>query len=237
MRQRWALGAAVLLATGGLGWAAGEAARGSARLGAAWLGLAQIDFVGLRALGARELAARAQLAGGTPLLEIDTAALAARIAAHPRVERAAAALLPPGRVVVVVRERSPVAREAASGQGIDAGGARFALVPGEAQRLAGVRGELARALPVLAACVRAGLQPAALDATQPAGVRVQLHARGPVLWIGEEPQAALGRWSALRNSGLLARYRPVEIDLRFAGNAVLRGRLTEEGPGDGAPRR
>jgi cell division protein FtsQ len=231
--------AAAVLAAAGLGWATEvpvDPQHWRAQLRARSPRLTRVEFVGLRALDAGQLWERAGLPGGTPLIDVDPAEVAARVASHPRVERAFALRLPPGRLLVRVEERTPVAREAASGLGIDRRGARFPLRAGEERGLTALAGDAESTLPVLDACLTAGLVPLEVDARFRDRVRVVPRAPGPVLWIGDEPQAALARWAQLRGSGLLERHRPPEVDLRFEGNAVFRGVLTEEGQEDDAQR-
>jgi hypothetical protein len=243
--SRWlriALGGSLLLGLGALGPRAlsesgldGEALR--ARLRRPGLELRRVDFVGTRALEPETLWRTTGIAPGRALVDVDPDAVARALAAHPRVARARAARVPPGRLVIGITEREPVAHDAVTLEGIDAEGARFALGAAEREGLPELRGDPAHALRVLAAARELGIALARVDAQEEAA-RVEPAGESVSLQLGARPARDLASWLALRESGLLARHRAHEIDLRFEGSAVLRQieTETEGGRKDGSQR-
>jgi hypothetical protein len=243
-RRRLALGigGVLLVGLGAIGSRALESSGLDAealreRLRRPGLELRRVDFVGARALAPEELWRAAGVEPGCALIDVDPAAVEAALAAHPRIARVRAARLPPGRLVIGITEREPVALDAAAQEGIDAQGARFALAAPEHEGLPLLEGDAARALEALAAARALGIELARVDA-QPEGVRVEPRGESVTLWLAGRPDRDLSSWLALRASGLLARHRAREIDLRFEGSAVLRRIQTENegGTGDGSQR-
>jgi hypothetical protein len=129
-----------------------------------------------------------------------------------------------------------VALDAETLEGIDAEGARFALAEAEREGLPRLSGDTLRALEALAAARARGIALARIDA-QPEGVEVEPAGESVTLRL-DQPERDLGSWLALRASGLLAKHRAQEIDLRFEGSAVLRRIQTETEGGntDGSQR-
>jgi hypothetical protein len=244
MRPRWLrIGGAIatLVALGaGAAWALspdGTEGGWHALLHRPAFALRRIDFVGLRALDPEALRRMARLEPGIALVDVNPREVAGALARHPRISSARAARVPPGRLVVGIREREPLAVDAETLEGIDAGGARFPLEPAEIEALPRVRGDAAQALRVLAAARSLAVELGEVEAdaetasAAPAGESVRLR-------LGGDPQRDLSNWLRLRASGLLARHQAREIDLRFEGSAVLRDFPTEheEGTPDGSQR-
>lgn len=234
------LGAGALagIALGGLAGVAGLA-RGPDRIGdlasvgAALdehLRLRAIEVIGLRALEAEALVADLGLVRGTPLRAIDVEAVAARVSAHPRVATCRVLRIPPDRLLLKVEERRPAAR-LASGEGIDLTGARFDLVGDEGADLPRLEGEAESALPLFRAAEELGLQIERALATAPDDVRFRPAGRDVWVRVGPAPARALRDWLRLAETGLMAGGLVAggrgtegrEVDLRFAGSAVLRG--------------
>ena len=234
MKPRWlriAIAIAGLVALGaGAAWALSSQGAGGGSfdelLRRPAFALRRIDFVGIRALDPEALLRLAALEPGVALIDVEPAEVVRAIARHPRVASARAARLPPGRLVIGVREREPLAVDAETLEGIDAGGARFPLEPQEIEALPQVRGDAAQALRVLAAARALGIEPDRIVA-EPAAATLEPAGEGVLLRLGADPQRDLSSWLRLRSSGLLARHPAREIDLRFEGSAVLRDLPTE----------
>jgi hypothetical protein len=188
-----------------------------------------VDFVGLDALEPNALWQRLDVPAHTPLVDLVPAEIAGGLESHPRVADARVSRVPPGRLVIGITERSPVALDADTLEGIDASGARFPVAPREMGGLARLRGDADAALAVIAAAQDLGLELSSVDADDPRSIRVRLARGGPELTLAREPASELLRWLRLRSSGLLARYAPTQVDLRFGGDAVLRNFQIEEG--------
>ncbi|MEE9279360.1 MAG: FtsQ-type POTRA domain-containing protein [Myxococcota bacterium] len=235
-RWPWAVAAALVFASlgAGLGYAAsaGQLASLQLKLRGPALQLRRVEFVGLERLDARALWRRAELPADAPLIDIDPAQVAARIAEHPRVERCQVLRLPPGRLLIGVRERVPVAVEAETGHGVDEQGARFPLQPGEPERLPRLDGSVRRALPLLRAARELGV---AIRSVRSRGAReldFEPWAGEIRVRVGADVRAGLRDWLRLDASGLVGVYGAREVDLRFAGSAVLR-QLNHKGGEDG----
>jgi hypothetical protein len=198
--------------------------------------LRHVDFVGIGELDPVALWQSVGIAEGTPLLDVDPELVVAALAAHPRVARVRAARLPPGRLVIGVLERVPVALEMSSGLGLAENGARFPLQAGEAERLPQVSGEARRALPVIAAARALGMNLATVDAPRARDVRVRALGRATVLVVGRDQDASLADWQQLAGSGLVESTGAREVDLRFRGNPVLRGFPKSTGGSNGETR-
>lgn len=192
--------------------------------------LRAIDWVGTRALHPRDLAVLLDLPGRVPLIDVDVDMLAERVQSHPRIERCQGLRIPPDRVMLRVVERIPVARVAGASEGFDESGSRFPLLPKEAEQLTPVRGEPSAAIPLLRASSGFGLELASVEARSATDVRFRVKGLDVVVQIGSEVERALREWDTLRTAGVVRRYRPERVDLRFRGNAVLRG-LHLEGRG------
>jgi len=246
-----AAGAALVLGVL-LGPLLGSAAQGGAALlrGGA-LGLERVTVVGARRIPAAAVVRAAGIARGTPLLDVDPEAAAARVSALPAVRVARVWRLPTARLVIGIRERVPRARVAGGGawQVVDADGVLFP--PADAEELASLpevrastplppgvpHPKLAAAVALLREAAARGLRVAEVVApgeeTQAslrlAGVPARfVLGRGP--W--EEPLARMVRLLGRRPALAL---RASTVDLRFAGQAVLRGGGEVLGAPGGAP--
>ncbi len=198
--------------------------------------LRQVDFVGTSSLDAATLWNSVGIAAGTALIDVDPDVVASALAAHPRIARVRVARVLPGRLVIGISERVPVALEMSSGLGLSESGARFPLVKGEAELLPQVSGEARRALPVIAAARNRGVELATVDAPRSREVRVRAVGRPTVLVLGRNQDAALADWQQLANSGLVESTGAGEVDLRFRGSPVLRGIPKSTGGGNGETR-
>ena len=195
--------------------------------------LRRVEFVGLERLDAEALWSGAKLARGTALIDVDGKHLAARLAEHPRVESCTVLRLPPDRLLIGVRERVPAAVDAKTGDGIDARGASFPLVAGEADALPRIDGSLHTALPLLRAARELGVRIRFIRAHDPRDLRFRSR-DGVDVRIGRDARDSLVSWIRLQESGLIELYGAREVDLRFAGSAVLRDLRETKGVEDGA---
>ena len=193
--------------------------------------LRRVEFVGLERLDAEALWNRAKLAGGTALIDVDGKQIAARIAEDPRVESCTVLRLLPDRLLIGVLERVPTAVDAATGDGVDAQGALFPLVAGEADALPRVDGSVHTALPLLRAARELGVRIRSVRARDPRDLRFRSH-DGVDVRIGRDPRDSLVSWIRLRDSGLIEVYGAHEVDLRFFGSAVLRDLRENQGGED-----
>ena len=198
--------------------------------------LRHVDFVGIAALDPVALWQSVGITPGTPLVDVDPEMVVAVLAAHPRIARVRVARLPPGRLVIAISERVPVALEMSSGLGLADNGSRFPLASGEAERLPQVSGEARRALPVIAAASALGVHLATVDAPRARDVRVRALGRPTVLVVGRDEDASLSDWRQLADSGLVESTGAREVDLRFRGSPVLRGFPKSTGGGNGETR-
>jgi len=187
------------------------------------LHLRAVDWLGLDALDAAALTASLGEIDGIALIDLDVSAIERRIASHPRVERCLALRLPPDRLVLRVVERTPVGRLAGGTEAFDPSGERFPLLPGEAERLVPVRGDRRAAIPLLEEAKRLGVDLAEVDAVSTSDVRFRMPESKTVVRLGADPGRALEDWLRVRAAGVMERYQPQEVDLRFHGSAVLRG--------------
>ena len=184
--------------------------------------LRRVEFVGLERLNAEALWSRAKLAVGTALIDVNGKQIAARIAEHPRVESCTVLRLLPDRLLIGVHERVPAAVDAETGDGVDAWGASFPLVAGEADSLPRVYGSVHTALPLLRAARELGVRIRSVRAHDPRDLRFRSREAGVDVRIGRDPRDPLASWIRLRESGLIEMYGAREVDLRFVGSAVLR---------------
>jgi len=217
------------------------------------LRLEDATVVGARRLPAAALVRAAGVPRGTPLLEVDPEAVAARVEALAGVRVARVWRLPTGRLVIGVREREPRARVAAAApaawQAVDAAGVPFA--PVDAAELAGLpevrtraplrpgepHPQLAAGVALLRAAEARGLRVASVGAGDDgAGLALRLPGIPARFVLGEgsweEPLARLVRLLGRRPQLAL---RASNVDLRFAGQAVLRGGGEVLGAPKGAP--
>jgi hypothetical protein len=184
--------------------------------------LHHVDFVGVRALDRDSLWRLTGVAANTPLVDLDPQRVAHALAKDPRIAHARALRVPPDRLVIAISERVPVAVETASGLALDAGGARFPLLPGEEERLPRLSGEPRLALPVLAAARDLGVNLASVDATHPGEIRVRALGRTARLVVGSDARASFADWRELSDADVVESTGAQEVDLRFKRNPVLR---------------
>jgi cell division protein FtsQ len=218
--------------------------------------LAVIAVRGSEQLTAAEIAAATGLPRGIELRRLDPAAVAARLAESPWIARVNAVELPSGRLIVEVTERRAVATVSARGGAqpfaVDASGTPFAPARAEAQdalpRLVlGARilpgepdPELARAVD-LAGRIEAGGLPrpheiGVAPPDDPTGFWLRLSAGGPRVLLGrDQPESRLGALARLLEADLPEAAQVATLDLRFADQVVLRGKLPAEGAAVTAP--
>jgi cell division septal protein FtsQ len=197
------------------------------------LELRRVEFVGLERLDAVALWRHAKLATGTALIDVDGGLIAARIAEHPRVETCAVLRLPPDRLLIGVRERTPTAVDAETGDGVDEWGASFPLVAGEAEALPQIEGSVQTALPLLHAARELRVRIRSVHAYDARDLRFRSWEGGIDVRVGPDARDSLVSWIRLRESGLIEKYGAHEVDLRFAGSAVLRDLREKQGGEDG----
>ncbi len=193
--------------------------------------LRHVDWLGLRTLDGPALVAALEIAPQTPLVDLDVSAVLARLAKHPRIAHANGVRIPPDRLLLSVEERTPIAVLAGGSAGVDAGGARFSLAPGEALGLPELRGETARALPLLVAARERGLALASVSAAAPGDVRFRPSDLEVDVRVGVDPARALQDWERVAKTGLVRGYGAGEVDLRFANGAVLRSFASKDEKG------
>jgi hypothetical protein len=201
----------------------------SARLREPRFHLKRVEFLGLQVLDAGDLKRRLGIAPGVPLIDIDPDAQCERLRKHPRVAECRAARIPPDRLIMALSEREPIAVVDASGLGIDATGARFALAQGESAGLPRVRGKPGPALEFVLAAQDAGLALASIESDRRGDLIFELRGRALRVRVRSDPAAALAAWERLLASGLLDSHSPREVDLRFQGTAVLRNLRDNKG--------
>jgi hypothetical protein len=245
-RER-ALLLAVWAAAGALGLAAGLRASEPVlgRLRPQVLSVESVALVGARRAPAAELVAALGLAAGTPVLSVDAPELVRRLEAHPWVARARVTLLRPGRVLVAVEEREPVAvallGDPPTRFWLDAEGVPFLPVGGDdaTGKVAVLGPEGARpgvADPRFAEGVALAREIARRGIPGVREVRVGRGAPGelPALSLAGgsrvllgpgDPAAKLERLAALLGARLPEVAAAREIDLRFGDRMVLRGGL------------
>ena len=197
------------------------------------LRLEKVEFVGLDTLRPATLLDRTELPGSGLLADVDTGAICAAITGHARVRACTAMRLPPNRLIVGVYERSPLAIDR-KGAGLDATGSRFPLAPGERKALPRVHGDIAAALDLLVAAQDAGVAVERVDARASRDISFRPEGMALRVRVGRDPVRELEDWTRLRQSGLLERHQPQEVDLRFKGSAVLRGTEAEGGKRSGS---
>ena len=184
----------------------------------------RVPFSGLRKLDPDVVRAALDLPALISLIDLDPEALCVRVTSRlPRIAECDIDRIPPGTLRVALRERTPIGA-LEGGDGIDADGVRFPLLPGEAAGLPRLAGDVARLVPYLESAPVAGVALEAATARggkrsvielQPAGTRIRLLA-------GDDPLETLLRYRAIAESGVLERLSARELDLRFRGRAFLR---------------
>jgi len=194
----------------------------SARLREPRFHLKRVEFLGLQVLDPGDLKRLLAIPPGIPLIDIDPDAQCARLLKLPRVADCRAARIPLSRLLVAISEREPIAVVDASGLGIDAAGARFALAAGESEGLPRIRGEAGAALEFVLAARDAGLALTSIQSDRRGDLVFEPRGQALRVRVRSDPAAALAAWERLLESGLLDSHTPSEVDLRFQGTAVLR---------------
>jgi hypothetical protein len=184
--------------------------------------LRAVHWVGLRSLDCAQLAKLLKLPEEVALVDVDVDALESSVAQHARVAEVDALRVPPDRIVLRVGEREPLGRVSGRAEGFDATGARFPLLEGERDQLVPVRGNPRRAVPLLLAARRQGVELVGVEVRSAEDLRFRVRGSDTVIRADGEADRALRAWTRLRAAGLVSRYRPEEVDLRFRGSAVLR---------------
>jgi cell division protein FtsQ len=206
--------------------------------------LARVEIQGLDRVPAAELREALAPAHDVPLVDLDVAALEARLEAHPWIARATILRWPPDALRVRVEERRPLAVTPAGDDatlyGVDASGRAFAPAGAEdVKRLVAVAlasppvvGEpdprLAEALALAAGLRERGLEvPRRVTLGLPdreASAEIRLRGFAPAIFIEREGAARqLDRLATLLASNVPAVPTARVIDLRFDGRAVLWG--------------
>jgi len=199
LRRRWRaviIALAVLGIAGAIAWLL---------LGSRLFVVRSVVVTGTHLVPRSEVLTVAGVEPGTPLIRVNTAAIAARVAAIRQVQSAEVSRSWPDRVVIVVRERTPALAVAAPGGGFDLVDADGILVRWAASRPSGLPLYLtAASLPSLrgdpdvgAAAAVLGELPAPLrrsvrsvTASGPDQVTLQLSDGVTVLWGGTDRAAA-----------------------------------------------
>ena len=214
-----------------------------ARLRPEVLAVKNVAVVGASRAPAAEIVKALGLAAGTPVLSVDAPELVRRVETHPWVAHARVTLLRPGRILVAVEEREPVAvallGDPPTRFWLDASGTPFLPVgTANAQgRLAVLGPEDAAPLTANPLFAEGVTLAAALERHGIRGVKAVLMARGapellPALELTSGVRVALGAGDhdqKLERLAALLRARPAElaaareIDLRFGDRMVLRG--------------
>jgi cell division septal protein FtsQ len=258
LRQRLLL-LAIWIAAAAAGLAAGVRASEPviARLRPEVLAVRNVAVVGAERAPAAEIVKMLGLTAGTPVLAIDAPELVRRIESHPWVAHARVTLLRPGRILVAVEERQPVAIALLGNPPtrfwLDTSGTPFLPVG-----TANAKGKLAVLGPEDAAPLAANPRfaegvslAAALERHGIRGVKAVQVARAapeelPALELESGARVALGAGeheAKLERLAALLRGRPAEaaaareIDLRFGDRMVLRGGPTssaEAGDAEGS---
>jgi cell division protein FtsQ len=232
--------AGALLAAGAIGGLVGSRTASLAALRlpslSGWLrgapfSVRHVDVIGLHALRAEDVVAELGLRPGTPLLDVDPEAIAAKLAPNPRIAGVRALRIPPDRLLVAVEERAPIGVLADSGRGFDAEGRRFALAPGEGDGLPRVAGDPVAAAGLLAAARERGVEIASVEASAAGDVRFRPAGSEALVRVGADADAGLDGWLRVAASGLERAHGAREVDLRFRGSAVLRARDSQASKG------
>ncbi len=200
------------------------------------LHLRAIDFLGLQTVTSAELVRLVDLPRPIALIDVDPGAVCEALSGHPRVGECSALRLPPGRLIIAIEEREPLALLESTQQGIDADGQRFDLGDGELTGLPRVSGEPRRAVQLARAARDAGVELSRITADGADGLVFEPADRAVRVRVVGDPKRALEAWLRLERSGLLYEHDAREVDLRFRGSAVLRDfRDNKGGNRDGSP--
>jgi len=204
--------------------------------------VAHVTVQGLDRVSIEELRPALAAVRGTPLIDLDGAAVEARLEAHPWLARARTLRWPPDTLRVWVEERTPLAVTAAGEAGtlhaVDASGTAFAPASAEdVARLVTIDltppapvGEpdprLIEALRLAAELARRGLEvPRRVTLGLPertASAELRLRGFAPAIFIERErPEPQLDRLATLLAANIGPAQRARVIDLRFDGQAVL----------------
>lgn len=204
--------------------------------------LEKVHTRGLDRVPAGEIAARVASAPGTPLVDLDTGAIEARLESHPWIAAANVARQPPGTLRIHVEEHVPLAVTPLSGTGaphvVNQAGVPFAPAAGDdVDRLVAivldpppVRDEsdprLVEALRIAASLRARGLAvPRQLRLGLPRrdqSAELRLRGFAPAVWIDRvRHDEQLDRLATLLTASLAAASEATVIDLRFQDRAVL----------------
>ena len=229
--------------------------------GAPWAErLDSIHVLGAERLSAAQVAEATGVERGAPLGSVDPRAVAARLAREPWISEARVLRLPTGRLLLDVTERVPVA-VLDLGEGtsafVDASGTPFASRVPDAPADAGALPRIVSATPVvqgepsepLAEAVRLAERLPALGlesptevsiaaADDPVGFALRLPSLPPRVVLGREDlDARLSQLAMLLESESDELAGTTELDLRFAGQAVLRSGQRPKGAAQAAAAR
>jgi len=242
--------AAVALAAVGIGWFVGSTWKQELQTFQRPPRLQSIAVQGARQLDPADIAAAAGIPRGADPAEIRSDVVVANLSAHQWIEAAHTLQLPTGALVVGVVERRPAVRVTGPTGNIvhfaDATGTPFAVAEAaETDALPLVRlprpvepqipdATVSRALQLSEALVRSGL-PAAVEIgvsadSDPTGYTLRLLGFAPRVILGwEAPEAKLPELARILASEMPEIAGAGELDLRFAGQAVLRNDPLPEG--------
>jgi len=235
---------AIWAAAGAAGVAAGMHASEPvlARLRPEVLAVESVAVVGVRRAPAEEVVAALGLAAGTPVLSVDAPELRRRVETHPWVARARVTLLRPGRILVAVEEREPVAvallgspptRFWLDAEGVpflpvgaaDTAG-RIAVMGPEDARPGRAEPRFAEGVALAGTLARHGIAVRQVDVARsaPAELPVLVFPSGARALLGAgDHDRKLARLGALLAARLPEVAGAREIDLRFGDRMVLRG--------------
>jgi cell division protein FtsQ len=217
---------------------------------------------GAKRLRPADVAAAAGIPAGAPLAQVDAGGVARSLETHDWIGRARALRLPGGAVIVDVHEREPAATVAVGGElyAVDRDGEPFAPVeedalpglvriapeepvtPRERSAALALAVRLAESLPKLGLAGPREVRIA--PAGDPRGYRLLLPSLDAEVWLGHaEPEARLPALARLLAARPDVAAEATQIDLRFAGQVVLRSEPARDGPaqkaaarGDARPR-
>jgi cell division protein FtsQ len=191
------------------------------------LRLLTIEVRGLRWLSAETVIEKLSFAPGVHLVDIDPDTVCGRLRAHGRIASCAAVRVPPGRLLLALEERSPVAVLRETRDAIDHTGARFAIEPDERGALPTIEGDLSRVVAVLDAARQVGVPLLRVAADESYGVSVWPADAPMRVRVGETPVTSFAAYRSLSRAELtraagVADLSTVELDLRFRGRIFLR---------------
>jgi cell division protein FtsQ len=181
--------------------------------------LEALEVLGTRRLDAQAVVAASGLRHGTPLVDVDTERVEERVAALPGVASVRSLRIPPDRLVLDVEERARA--RPSERAGLPSLRTQALVKPGEAHA------DVAAAVELIAALSARGLVPAEIELPareRSEGPRVRLRGLRAGIDVGWKPwDAALGRLVQLLATRPELALAAQEIDVRFAGQAVVRG--------------